>query len=134
MGNVGISDSDNFCAQDVKRRPGRPAFAPTADDREKVEQLAGFGIPHEHIAALVCGGISRNALEKHFEAELVSGKAKANAQVGQTLFQKAIGGDTGAAIWWSKTQMRWMETRRNELSGPDGSPVQANVTLEIKGV
>ena len=43
-------------------------------------------------------GISVDTLTKYFAEELVSGKAKANSQVGRTLFQKATGGDTGALI------------------------------------
>ena len=57
-------------------------------------------------------------------AELVSGKAKANGQVGKTLFQKVMAGDTTAAIWWSKTQMRWAETQKHELTGADGAPLE----------
>jgi hypothetical protein len=60
---------------------------------------------------------------KYFKTELVAGKAKANAKVGGTLFQKATGGDTAAMIWWSKTQLRWAETQKHELSGPDGAPI-----------
>jgi hypothetical protein len=52
---------------------------------------------------------------------LVSGKSKANAQGGKTLFQKVMAGDTTAAIWWSKTQMRWKETQHHEHTSPDGT-------------
>jgi hypothetical protein len=45
----------------------------------------------------------------------VQGKAKANSKIGQTLFQKATGGDTTAMIWWSKTQMGWKETKEVEV-------------------
>jgi hypothetical protein len=36
------------------------------------------------------------------------------------LFGKATGGDTTALIWWTKTQMRWAETVKQEISGADG--------------
>ena len=41
-----------------------------------------------------------------------------------TLFQKAVNGDTGAAIWWSKTQLRWAETQKHEHTGADGAPIE----------
>ena len=112
---------------------GRPAFEPTEREREQVEKLAGYGIPQEQIAALVRDGIHIDTLRKHFEKELVSGKAKANAEVGKTLYQKATDGDTTAAIWWSKTQMRWAETQRHELTGENGKPLLslANAMLNI---
>jgi hypothetical protein len=83
--------------------------------------MSGYGVPIEQIAALVRDGISVDTLRAHFTPELVNGKAKANAKIGQTLFQRASGGDTTAMIWWSKTQMGWKETQKVEHVSPDGS-------------
>jgi len=108
---------------------GRPAFEPTDAERKQVEALSGYGIPQDQIAALIRDGISTDTLRAHFGTELIKGKSKANAQIGQTLFQKAISGDTTAAIWWSKTQMKWAEVQRHELSGtPGGAPIQTEDT------
>lgn len=103
---------------------GRPAFVPTAAERKQVEALSGYGLPQDQIAMLVRDGIHIDTLRAHFQPQLGTGKAKANAQVGKTLFQRAIGGDTTAMIWWSKTQMKWSEVQRHELTGADGGPVQ----------
>ncbi len=103
---------------------GRPEFEPTDSERKQVEALSGYGLPIDQIAVLVRDGISVDTLRKHFATELVSGKAKANGQVGKTLFQKVMAGDTTAAIWWSKTQMRWAETQKHELTGADGAPLE----------
>jgi hypothetical protein len=100
---------------------GRPAFVPTDAERKQVEALSGYGLPIEQIAVLVRDGIHIDTLRAHFTNELHSGKAKANAQVGKTLFQKVMAGDTTAAIWWSKTQMRWKETQHHEHTSPDGT-------------
>lgn len=103
---------------------GRPAFVPTDDERRQVEGMSGFGVPLEQIGALVRGGISTEALTAHFRPELITGKAKANTKVGQTLFQKAIDGDVTAMIWWSKSQMRWSDAvQRVELTGAGGTPL-----------
>jgi hypothetical protein len=103
---------------------GRPAFVPTDAERKQVEALSGYGLPIDQIGALVRDGIHVDTLRAHFATELVSGKSKANAQVGKTLFQKAMGGDTTAMIWWSKTQMRWAETQKHEITGADGAPLE----------
>lgn len=103
---------------------GRPAFEPTDAERKQVEALSGYGIPIEQIAVLVRDGIDADTLRKYFLTELQSGKAKANAQVGKTLFNKVLAGDTTAAIWWSKTQMRWAETQKHELTGADGAALE----------
>lgn len=103
---------------------GRPPFVPTDDERKQVEALSGYGLPQDQIAILIRGGIALETLRGHFATELVSGKAKANGQVGKTLFQKAMGGDTAAMIWWSKAQMRWAETQKLEHTGTDGAPIE----------
>lgn len=110
---------------------GRPAFEPTTAERKQVEALSGYGLPIDQIAILVRNGIHVDTLRSHFATELVSGKAKANGQVGKTLFQKVMAGDTTAAIWWSKTQMRWAETQKHEVTGADGAPLEYR---EIKRV
>jgi hypothetical protein len=110
---------------------GRPAFEPTDAERKQVEALSGYGLPIDQIAVLVRDGIHVDTLRSHFATELVSGKAKANGQVGKTLFQKVMAGDTTAAIWWSKTQMRWAETQKHEVTGADGAPLEFR---EIKRV
>lgn len=94
---------------------GRPKFVPTDVERKQVEALSGYGLPIDQIAVLVRHGINVETLRTHFGPELISGKAKANGQIGKTLFQKAMSGDTTAAIWWSKTQMGWKETQRHEI-------------------
>jgi len=103
---------------------GRKEFEPTDHERKQVGAMSGYGLPIEQIAVLVRDGIDTDTLRKHFAQELISGKAKANAQVGKTLFQKVMAGDTTAAIWWSKTQMRWKEVQQHELTGADGAPLE----------
>lgn len=111
---------------------GRKPFVPTDADRKQVEALSGYGLPVHQIAALIQGGISLETLYEHFREEMVSGKAKANSQIAQTLFKKAMAGDTAAAIWWSKSQLRW--TERHEITGENGGPIKTEnnttVTLE----
>lgn len=102
---------------------GRPRFVPTNDERKQVEALSGYGLPQDQIAVLIRGGIALETLREYFATELISGKAKANGQIGKTLFQKAMSGDTAAMIWWSKAQMRWAETQKHEHTGADGGEI-----------
>lgn len=88
---------------------------PTDEERKLVESMSGYGVPYPNISALIRDGIDHDTLTKHFKKELAQGKAKANSKIGQTLFQKATGGDTTAMIWWSKTQMGWKENIQHEV-------------------
>jgi len=95
---------------------------PTDETRRLVESSSGLGLPHEQIGMLV--GIDDKTLRKYYRQELDMGKAKANGQIAKTLYSKAISGDTTSLIWWTKAQMRWSETVKQELTGADGEPLQ----------
>ena len=98
------------------------AHEPTPETRRLVESSSGLGLPHESIAVLV--GIDDKTLRKYYREELDIGKAKANGQIAKTLYQKALAGDTTSLIWWTKSQMRWSETVKQEVTGADGEPLQ----------
>ena len=103
---------------------------PTAETRKLVESSSGLGLPHESIAVLV--GIDDKTLRKYYRSELDMGKAKANGQIAKTLFSKAVAGDTTSLIWWTKSQMRWSETVKNELTGADGEALQGIQVTFVK--
>jgi hypothetical protein len=105
------------------------AHKPTDESRRMVESTSGLGLPHEQIAILV--GIDDKTLRKYYRAELDMGKAKANGQIAKTLFSKAVGGDTTSLIWWTKTQMKWSETIKQELTGEDGSPLLTGIQVSF---
>lgn len=88
-----------------------PDYIPDKETSKKVEQWSAV-INQDQIAIIL--GIDPKTLRKYYREELDTGKAKANAEIGQTLYQKAIDGDTTAMIWWTKAQMRWSETKRIE--------------------
>lgn len=113
----------------ARKGAGRPEFEPTDQERIQVSALSGVGLPQNQIASLIREGIHVETLRAHFEKELTTGKAKANSQVAKSLYQKAMAGDTTAAIWWTKTQMRWSETQKHEVSGVDGAPIQADLAF-----
>ena len=103
---------------------GRKPFVATEAERKQVEALAGVGLPHDQIAALLRDGVCVDVVRDNFAHELKAGKAKASAKIGQTLFNRAIGGETAALIWWTKSQMGWKEKRAHELTGADGAPLE----------
>ena len=93
-------------------RRTKPSFEPTDDERKLVEQMSAVGIPQESICLVVRNGIDDKTLRKHFRRELDTAATKANAKIGGTLFNRAMGGDTTAAIWWTKSRMGWSETHK----------------------
>ena len=99
------------------KRVTRPPFKPTDDERKLVEQMTACGIPQVSQCLIIRDGIDDKTLRKHFRRELDTAATKANVKVAGTLFNKAMGGDTAAMIWWSKTRMGWKEKSEIEHSG-----------------
>lgn len=108
---------------------GQPKFKPTDEDRKMVAQMAAVGIMQESIARVI--GIDPKTLRKHFREELDTSAAKANAKVGGTLYNKAINGDTSAAIWWSKARMGWKERTQLQHADADGEVIQTHGVLVV---
>ena len=100
-----------------RKKAGHPAFKPTDDERKLVEQMTACGIPQESQCLVIRDGIDDKTLRKHFRRELDTAATKANAKVAGTLFNKAMGGDTTAIIWGTKTRMKWSERQEVEHTG-----------------
>ena len=110
----------------MPRSKGQPAFKPTDEERKLVKQMSAEGIPQSNIAMVIRDGIDDKTLRKHFRKELDTAATKANAKIGGTLFNKAVNGDTSAAIFWAKTRMGWKETSVQEHAGGVSVNVQLN--------
>jgi hypothetical protein len=91
---------------------GRPPHEPTEKDRKTVESMTGYGVPEDDIARVL--GIARMTLRKWYSHELETGHIKANSQVAQSLYQKAMGSGQGAVtacIFWLKDRAGWVEPK-----------------------
>lgn len=73
---------------------GRPEYAPTKAQRDRVAIAAGGGMAHEEIALGL--GISRTTLLKHFRLELSVGAYEKRLEVLQAMFKSAKGGNVAA--------------------------------------
>ena len=108
-------------------KAGRPAKTLTDKQRGEVETLAAF-LSIEQLADYF--GIGRTTFYALAEKDpeilehYKRGKSKAIAHIAQGLIQKARAGDTTSAIFFLKTQARWRETERHEITGADGGPLE----------
>lgn len=108
-------------------KAGRPAKVLTEKQRGEIETLAAF-LSVEQMAAYF--GIASNTFYAMAERDpeilemYKRGKSKAIGKVAEGLVRKALAGDTTSAIFFLKTQARWAETQKHELTGADGGPVE----------
>jgi len=108
-------------------KAGRPAKQLTDKQRGEIETLAAF-LSIEQLADYF--GIGRTTFYALAEKDpeilehYKRGKSKAIAHIAQGLIQKARAGDTTSAIFFLKTQARWRETERHEITGADGGPLE----------
>jgi len=82
-------------------------FVPTDEQRALVKGFAAVGLPQAQIATYL--DIDKVTLLKYFRSELDKGMIEANTQIGKILYQKALGGNIAAAIFWAKARMGWSE-------------------------
>ena len=68
----------------------RPAWKPTAKERETVKTMTGYGIPQHEIAATL--RVTKPTLEKHCRHELNTGMTQANSAVAASMFRMATKG------------------------------------------
>ena len=80
-------------------------------------QMSSVGIPQESICLVIRDGIDDKTLRKHFRRELDTAAIRANAAVAGALYKPALEGSTQAAIWWTKTRMKWSDKQEIEHSG-----------------
>ena len=80
----------------------------------KIKMMSAMGLSQAQAGSIV--GISEDTIQRYYKEEWHEGKATANFKVAQTLYEKAIGGDTASLIFWCKTQMGWRETNRQEIT------------------
>lgn len=98
--------------------PGKHTKPLTENDLRQVEELAGYGLSLDQIAAVL--GFSERTLyyKKENNPDLVAaiqrGKAKAAAIVGKSLFTRAKDGDVPAIRWWEMTREGRSERAQTE--------------------
>ena len=95
---------------------------PTEEKRKLVKALSQYGVKYEDISDKL--DISNDTLVKYYKEELRDGRIDANAQIAQSLFQNAKGGNTSAQMFWLKTRAQWKEVNGLEVTGLDGGAIQ----------
>jgi hypothetical protein len=118
----------------------RKPFVPTADQRQNVEAMTGFGIPEDDIARLIKNpatgkAIDIKTLRKHFPDEIATGMTNAIAQVAQSLVKEATKGEdprsrVAAAIFWLSRRAGWKETKVAQHEGKDGGPIVFKISRD----
>lgn len=86
----------------------------TENEIQIATRLARLGIRFEDIAKAM--DMTVDTLRKYAGKEMSAAKVKANSEVAQALFNKALKGDTTCMIFWLKTQARFQEVQKHEIS------------------
>lgn len=107
----------------TNKQVGRPIFSVSEANKKFVREQAGLGVPQEMIGAMI--GCSDDTLRKYFEYELLCGKAETISKVANSLVKNAIDNNNVVAqTFYLKTQARWIEKEKLEITGKDDGPVE----------
>jgi hypothetical protein len=120
----------------------RKPFVPTAEQRQNVEAMTGYGIGQDDIARLIKNPetgkpLDGKSLRKYFADEIATGLTKATPQVAQSLFAEATKSKdprsrVSAAIFWLSRRAGWKETIVQEHAGKDGAAIDVRHSIELK--
>ena len=108
-------------------KPPDRTHIPTDAQRQLVALHTTMGTTQDVLADIL--GIDKKTLRKHYREELDQSTAKANAQIGGALFNKAKGGDTAAMIFWMKTRAGWREKQDVNHTSDDGSMTPTQILI-----
>lgn len=129
-----VIDQANGEEPKPKKPMGRPSqFKP--EYIEQVEKLCRMGATDPEMAEFFSVSIETiyNWREKHadFLDAIKRGRVEADMKVAQSLYDKAIGGDTTAQIFWLKNRRAktWRDTKDVNQTNEDG-PNRAKATAE----
>jgi hypothetical protein len=99
-------ESDSPRSQSTGR--GRPPHVPTNEQRAKVAEMAGLGIPHYQIGISLDFGVK--TLRKYYRRELTKAAIAVNHRIVRTLHDMAVSGKfVAATIFWVKTRCGFRE-------------------------
>ena len=108
------------------------AGRPTAYKKEYNEQVIGLcrlGATDKDLANFF--GVAESTVHKwkkdfsEFSESIKEGKEQSDLNVANSLYQKALNGDTTAMIFWLKNRRKdnWRDRINQEVSAPDGGPI-----------
>ena len=111
--------------KDEVKKAGRPKLQV---DSDLVEKLAGIGCPTSEIAAIV--GCSVDTLDRNFAEVMSKGRENIKTRLRKKQIDTAMSGNVVMLIWLGKQMLGQTDKVSNELTGPNGGPIQsASVTL-----
>lgn len=114
---------------------GRPKKDLTDEQIQQIEKLAGYGLNEDLIADFF--GMGDETLRARMKEDPVimraykKGRAVRISEVSFKLQENIDKGDQASIFFYLKTQARWSETVKQEISGPDGGPVQVQTGLDL---
>lgn len=91
-------------------------------DAKLVQKLASLGCKNSEIADhFEC---STDTIERRFAAELSKGRANLKMSLRQWQLKYAEKGNATMLVWLGKQTLGQVDKMINELSGPDGKPIE----------
>jgi hypothetical protein len=104
-------------------------------DLGELEKLSSMQCTDEEVAAFFNVKVRtierRRQKQSAFAAAMERGRAKGRISVRRTLHAQAAQGNIAAAIFLAKNLLGYRDVRRNEHSGPDGSPIPIEGGLDF---
>lgn len=119
----------------AKHKAGRPTLY-RPDYAEQARRLCLVGCTNEELAKAF--DVSLRTVEQwiadidEFSRSVKDGRHSADSAVANSLYDKAISGDTTACIFWLKNRRSAQWRDRHEHTGADGGPIKLDFPAPAK--
>jgi hypothetical protein len=117
-----------------RSKGGRPPFEITEKVIAQIEQLAGYGLTVVQIAAVIgCSETTMHAKKHQADVSeaFTRGRARAEAMIGKSLFEKAKAGEGWAVQWWEKTRAGRTDKAADAIPAEDYARLMADVAEAV---
>ena len=110
-------------------KDGSPGFQASEFQAKQVAELLALGMDIEKISKVLM--VKPALLQFYYANEFDTAEALVNAKVARVALDMALSGrNPEMTQFWLRSRAGWMETKRLELTGADGGPVEITQARE----
>lgn len=110
----------------------RVEYKPNEQDRLFVERAVMAGSRIEDIAASL--NMHDDTLRKYYRFEIMTSRERLKCDAVRVICDSLQDGSLDAAKYVLARVAGWTEKIKSEVSGPDGAPLEQNMTIIVEGV
>ena len=125
-GKKAPKDTKPKAVKKAAKKTGRPLIK---IDGQQVEAMCQMGCTLDEVGSVL--GCSRDTLERRFAARISKGRLGGKVRLRKAQMNAAMSGNITMLIWLGKNILGQSDKIDQQLSGPDGGPIQQETSGKV---